>query len=264
MSKYIFTLDDNIRFFEECTKNHLDNPFEQPYLALLHEMHERYQTKFQLNTYFSYYPGSFSLDEVPDTWKDIFEKNSDWLRFSFHALHNDPSFPYERSKPEELKNDYMLVLNELKRIVGCAATNKTTTIHYVAATKEACSMLHECGLKGLVGMFYPTAGRTALRYYLSEDVSRNMWEHPIWKDSETGLWFIRNQAVLNKIDLKNICNTLDEIGESELYQVMIHEQYFYPDYHDYQEDFSEKVESAIRWFYTRGIKSAFFEEIIPA
>ena len=77
----------------------------------------------------------------PAVQTDVFEKNSDWLRFSFHALHNDPSFPYERSKPEELKDDYMLVLNELRRIVGCAATNETTTIHYVAATKEACSLL---------------------------------------------------------------------------------------------------------------------------
>ena len=41
---------------------------------------------------------------------------------------------------------------------------------------------------------------------------------------------------------------------------MIHEQYFYSDYHKYQPDFEEKVSSAIDILHRSGFQPCFLEE----
>ena len=53
MKAYCFTIDDNIRFFEESTKNNLDSLFNHPYLAMLQDMHFLYGAKFQLYVYYA-------------------------------------------------------------------------------------------------------------------------------------------------------------------------------------------------------------------
>ena len=44
--------------------------------------------------------------------------------------------------------------------------------------------------------------------------------------------------------------------------VMIHEQYFYPDYPRYQKDFAEKISAAFEFLVKNGFRSVFFEDII--
>jgi hypothetical protein len=43
-------------------------------------------------------------------------------------------------------------------------------------------------------------------------------------------------------------------------ELMIHEQYFYPDYQAYEPDYRQRVERAIEWVTKRGYKPVFFEE----
>ena len=43
---------------------------------------------------------------------------------------------------------------------------------------------------------------------------------------------------------------------------MIHEQYFYPDYKNYQPDFEEKIDAAFGFLTENGYESIFFEEYI--
>lgn len=45
-------------------------------------------------------------------------------------------------------------------------------------------------------------------------------------------------------------------------QVMIHEQYFYPDYSAWQPDFARKVELPLALFQEIGLRSCFLEEIL--
>ncbi len=269
---YCFTLDDNIRFLEQSTKEHLASLFEHPYLAFLQKCSRTYQARFQLNMYYSYAPGGFSLADVPDCWRQELEENAGWLRFSFHALHNDPPFPYQHADAQKLTADFRKVMEQLRRIAGKAATSQTTTIHYMCAAKEACTALHREGVQALIGMFYRSPESPLLPYYFSESQIDAM-QFPIWRDEETGLFFASNDCVLNRLALPEITPYLNRLALPEItpypdrqrrqfYQVMIHEQYFYPDYADYQPDFRQKVEAALEWFRERHMESCFLEDYI--
>ena len=87
---YCFTLDDNIRFMENACRRKEPSLLQSPYLAMLFRQHKEFGCKFQLNMFYSYYPGSFSLADVPDTYKKELKENSGWLKFSFHACPDDP------------------------------------------------------------------------------------------------------------------------------------------------------------------------------
>lgn len=258
---YCFTLDDNIRFLEESVRGGLPSLFQHPYPALLRRCHQIYGAKFQLNMYDSYAPGGFSLAQAPACWREELEANADWLRFSFHARHNDPPFPYENASPGALLDDYRAVMGQLRRIAGRAATDATTTLHYVCAPKQACAALREEGVRGLVGMFYPLPGREALRYYLTPAQAGLLQRRPLWRDEETGLTFACNDLVLNAVPLGEIAPRL-AARPKDFYHVMIHEQYFYPDYEAYQPDFAQKVEAALAWFQEQGLRSCFLEELL--
>ncbi len=68
--------------------------------------------------------------------------------------------------------------------------------------------------------------------------------------------------MVNTVALKDIDAFLDKIAadphQSEVMELMIHEQYFYPDYVAYQPDFRERVERAIAWVTRRGYRPVFF------
>lgn len=259
---YCFTIDDNIRFLEECTVNNSDSIFEHPYLAALQRVHFTYGTKFQLNMYYCYELNSFSLADVPNIWKDELERNSNWLRFSFHAYANNPPFPYDNVTADKVLNDYRKVMSQLRRIAGKAATDVTTTLHYVCATKEACMALRKEGVRGLIGMFLPVKDRRSLRYYLTPEQASIIQRHRLWHDSETDISFLCNNIVLNTVSLEEITPLLSG-QSSNIYHVMIHEQYFYPDYIDYQPDFEKKLNAAVSFFERLNLRSCFFEELIP-
>lgn len=258
---YCFTLDDNIRFLEESSKSALASVFQHPYMELFWRMHQKYGAKFQFNMYYSYEPGGFSLAEVPDRWKEELEENAQWLRFSFHARHNDPPFPYAHSSSRDLLKDYTDVMTQLRRIAGKAATDATTTLHYVCATREACAALQSRGMRGLIGMFLPEQDRAALRYYLTEEQSAWLRRYPLCCDEDTRLIFAKNDVVLNSVPLEEIEPALRRIPK-DFYHIMIHEQYFYPDYCNWQPDFSQKVEAPLKLFQEMGLPSCFLEEII--
>lgn len=260
-SVYCFTIDDNMRFLEECTKNNLDSIFDHPYVAMLQRIHFTYGTKIQLNMYYCYTQNEFSLADVSDIWRDELESNSDWLRFSFHAYSNDPPFPYDDVSAQQVLSDYHQVMSELRRIAGKAATDVTTTLHYMCATKDACTALRKEGVRGLIGMFLNKNDRSALRYYLDEQRTSILQQQRLWHDSETDIYFLCNNVVLNTILLDEIIPMLLR-QRSKIYHVMIHEQYFYPDYINYQVDFEEKINIALGFFQKLNLKSCFFEELI--
>lgn len=263
MTPYVFTIDDNIRFLQEITEQGCA-PFAHPYFGLLLRLHARYGVKIQLNLFFSYAPGGFSLCEVPDTLRTVFEQNADWLRVSFHARHNDPPFPYE-TDTAALQRDYSLGMQQLHRIAGSAVA-KTTTLHYVAATKQGCAALRRAGVRGLVGMFYENEQppRCNLHYYLTPQQCASVRETGLWYDAETDLWFLRNHLILNQLSREALPQALAALPQQAVYHIMIHEQYFYPDYERYQPDFAQKLELALEFFTRQGAQSVFFETLCSA
>jgi hypothetical protein len=85
-----------------------------------------------------------------------------------------------------------------------------------------------------------------------------------WKDTAHDVLFIRHDIVINTIPLAEIVPYLEKIAanphQGEVMELMIHEQYFYPNYRAYEPDFRERVERAIEFVHRRGYRPVFYEE----
>lgn len=256
--RYCFTIDDNIRFFEEIQKNGMKSVFDHPYLAMLRRIHRQYGTKIHLNVFYSYRPGGFSLADFPQTYREEWQQNAEWLRFSFHAKHNEPEFPYDAASPETLVADYRLVTDELMRIAGSGSVEDTVTLHYMRADRAACQALKAQGVRALIGAFYPVPKRAALNYYFTREQTKRMQDCSFCRDE--GILFARNDVILNQFALTDILPRLTARKNQAFIQIMIHEQYFYEDYVHYQPDFEEKLRTAIGWLKMQGYESEFLSE----
>jgi len=275
LPRYRFSVDDNRTFLRDLALNarRYGSIFDNEYLDFWREMHEKYGTKTQFNIY--YQTEGFNLTKMPRKYRSEWVENADWLRLTFHALQHVPDKPYINASYQEMKRDYLLVTKEIERFAGRELLSDFTTVHWGEAPLEACVALRNCGIKGLVGYFTwqyrgpspfdkATAGCPCVSYYLDDEKTTYLSKHDYWKDTLTGIIFIRHDIVINDVKLDEIVPHLNEVAkdphQSEIMELMIHEYCFYPDNQAYQPDFKEKVITAIEWVTNKGYKPVFFDE----
>lgn len=105
--KYRISSDDNILFLRDINANRdtYKSIFENPYLAVYKRAHDLYGAAVHLNLFyetddmhnFSEKGEYFNLSMMTDKFKDEFERNSGWLRLSFHARSEFPDKPYRNT-----------------------------------------------------------------------------------------------------------------------------------------------------------------------
>lgn len=248
---YRFSLDDNIWFLRDLTFGSYESVFDHPYLKGFKELHDRYATKFQFNIY--YETEGFDLSMMTDRYRDEWEKNAHWLRFSFHARADAPPFPYAESSYEEAYDDCTRVNREIIRFAGEASIDYYTTIHYCQASPDAIRAFRDAGLRGLVGLFTPEQSCYGLLF--------ESFEEPYKFDEKSGLFYFVNDIIANLYPSYAIIPILEKLSHKEFIELMIHEQYFYPCFHMYQPDFFEKVETAIKIMIKQGRRSVFLDDL---
>jgi len=248
---YRFSVDDNIRFLQELTEGEYRSVFEHPYLKMYKDLHEKYGTKVQLNLFYTM--NGFDLSMMTDKYKDEWQKNSDWLRFSFHSYSDGPPFPYKESEYEEVYRDCQLVHSEIRRFAGEECLSYFITVHYCQASPEAIRALRDCGIKGMVGLFKETEC-----YGRSYDGSVMTVEY----DEELGMYLFCNDIILNLYPLSMVEELLSRDDHKEFTEVMIHEQYFYPTYGAFIPNYSELIFTACKWCRDNGYEPAFTSQVI--
>ena len=98
--------------------------------------------------------------------------------------------------------------------------------------------------------------------YEQMGISRSVYqygEHALQKLQER---FAAIDMVINKLSLQEVLPELEPVLGHEQIRVMVHEQYFYPDYRAYQPDFGEKLDVIFAFLAEHGYASRFFEEMI--
>ena len=73
---FVFTIDDNIRFFRELSENNSRSLFMHPYLKMLKEFNEQYGVKIQLNLF--YQDTAFNLSSFSEQYRKEWKDNADW------------------------------------------------------------------------------------------------------------------------------------------------------------------------------------------
>ena len=253
---FCFTVDDNIRVFKDITERDYGSIFEHPYLAMYKMLHEAFDLKVQLNLF--YRCEGFDLSMMSDVYSNEWAENSDWLKLSFHSELENVR-PYEISDYDEVKRDCDNVHREILRFAGKSSLARTTTVHYCVTTAQGLCALKNCGVGGLLGLF-GTSDAPRTSYGLGLDLAEKIREGGIAVSD--GISFSGIDIVLNCFSKQEILRQLRGLIGRNSIRVMIHEQYFYPDYFNYQPDFEQKLIATFDFLRAEGYESAFFENII--
>jgi hypothetical protein len=262
--RYRLSTDDNIWFLRDIARNQYryQSIFDNPYLAFWLQIHKKYGAKVHFNIY--YETEGFDLSQMPDRFRPEWQANRDWIRLTFHARANDPDRPYIHAPPQKLVEDYRLVTREIERFAGKELTSPITTVHWGETTRAAARALRAEGVLGLVGYFEERDESPRVSYYVTLPQFLHLMKRDYWKDNEADLLFVRHDLVINTVALDQIVPHLKRVAadphQSEMMELMIHEQYFYPDYRAYQPDFRERVERAVRWVTERGYRPVFYAD----
>ncbi len=279
--KYRFTVDDFILGFRDLHAHRDDYAtiFQNPYLQCFKKAHDLYGSKVHINAFYETGDGAFNLSMMTDRYREEFTANADWLTFSFHARSEMPDLPYAHESYETVRRDCLLVTQELRRIVGEKAMRNTTTLHWGAATKEGTRALRALGYRALCGYlirckgedYYTPCyqeGEPIVSYYLSREQVDHAEHRCFWVDPEEDIVFAKLHMVLNAGDLTadRVELFLDKLSEnpsaSACIQMVIHEQYFYPDYCAYEPDYGERILTMAKWMHEHGYEPASLSEII--
>jgi hypothetical protein len=263
--RYRFSVDDNIEFLKDLGTRPDDYPslFDHWYLGFWRNMHQEYGARIHINIYYQTVGGDFTLAQVPAKWKDEWQANAGWLHLSFHALQDQPERPYENASYHQIARDFDLVMREIRRFAGEAVTSSATTVHWAAATKEACRALYDRGIRVLIGIFRREfEGKCPTGYYLSDDLKDHANERDAWYDPETDLLFVTEDATVNNLRVEEVVPWLERQAANphtgELLELLIHEQYFREELSHFQPDIEQKVIRCLRWVTDHGYQPAFW------
>lgn len=277
---YRLSVDDNIRFLAELTqweksKNRVASIFDHPYLRIYKEAHDLYGAAIHLNLFYeagasvtagvNQPPSYFNLSMMTNSYKAEWEANSDWLKLSFHSRREFPAFPYKYSARSELTADYEDVKREILRFAGEPCFSEVTTIHYGSCSDEGLSELKRLGVKTLMGIFELDQENTPIvGYDFPPSLAAHIANRDFFYSSKYGMLFGRIDIVLNNYTVSSAMEEINKIAaiptRAAYLELMIHEQYFYPDYKAYIPDFRELVLSPCKWAYEHDYKG--MDEVI--
>lgn len=227
-----FFIDDVIWVMRDLTRQRPKSLFDNPFMAPLKEAHEKYGFKVQLNLFyrtdFFYGNDEFTLSEMTDAYKQEWEANSDWLKLAFHAKQEFPDYPYVNASYQDLKDNFELIVGEIKRFAGAKSVSYVVCPHWLPISKEGCQALYDCGVRAVspsygnrteydgnpeslpyghafrllqnrkpeTGLFTRGGKNTAIarsvcgyNHVSEEDYKRNFGTHKAVKDPETGMYF---------------------------------------------------------------------------
>lgn len=269
--KYRFTVDDFIIAFEDIHINQekYTSIFQNPYLKIFYDAHCLYNSKVHINTFYQNIDNTFNLSMMTDKFKNEFTANADWLSITFHAISEFPDKPYENAGYEKVLSDCILVTNEIRRFAGDAVLRNTTTLHWGTANIYGTRALRVLGFKALNGFFnYNENNQPYVSYYLTSKQLDLMGNRTFYVDVDEDIIFARLPVVLNAPDLTadKVAPYLDTLSshphKGDFIQMVIHEQYFYPEYPAYESDYRERIMNMAKWMKNHDYKCVSLTDII--
>ncbi len=263
MKFYRYSIDDNILFLKDLAQKRYDTMFDHPYLKVLKGIHDDYGTKIQLNLFYETEDG-FTLSQMPTWYQEEWEKNSDWLKLSFHARRGFPPVPpYRGVGYDPVYEDCSLIHKEILRFAGEESISYYTTVHAACTTEEGNRALYDAGIRGLVGIFKKEDNPRDC-YAMEFDEYKCIYDCDYFYREDMGMYFFNNHIILNNHAFDALPAEMDAIGDRGFVEIMNHEQHFYEYNAIYQPDFEKKVRYAIEYLVEKGYEPAFLEEVLVA
>ncbi|MBQ9543731.1 MAG: hypothetical protein IJV00_01235, partial [Clostridia bacterium] len=269
--KYRFALDDNIWFLQNINENRdvYKSIFEDPYLSMLKKIHDRYNTKFHLNLFYSTpRHGGFDLSAMTDKYKSEWIANSDWMRLSFHADADEPQRPYPHVSYDQMKFEASRINEQIVRFAGEETFSKTVcTVHCGDVSVEGARALRDLGYRAFPGdFFYYQRHGVDIRNYVDAERCFLINRYGFWYDKALDIIHVLCNGGIQHKKPEEVPEVFEEKAKETPYlrfkEICLHEQYFYPEFHLYQPNYPEKFDAACRWLEENGYKSVFFDELL--
>ncbi|MDD6877341.1 MAG: hypothetical protein PUD44_06080 [Clostridiaceae bacterium] len=259
--RFAFSVDDNIWWLQDLTDQAPASIFDNPYLSVYKEAHDKYGIKVRFNLFYATdRRGGFNLSRMTDRYREEFLANHDWLHFAFHSDFEFPPNPYSETTYAKLKYDYDRINAEVQRFAGFEL-ERCTTIHFGSGNRQAVRAIRAEGVRTLMGYMEVENGRSFVSYYLTPEEIARVNEYGFWKDHGEDMIFGRIDAVLNLYQPDGIVRRLEEcltrFPKNGYVEIMIHEQYFYSDYAAYMPNFRERVLTGAKWCVDHGYRPIF-------
>lgn len=264
---YRLGVDDVIWCFENIYK-HQDtytSLFDDPFLAVYRDLNLAYGTKVHMHIYYETEDGSFNLSMFPDKYKDEFRKNASWLKFTFHSRCNLPDSPYKHVPYELVMLEGQQVEHEIRRFAGEEVLSSVTSQHWADSDIYGTRAFRALGYKVIDGYFlFDQNGTPYVSYYLNPDQTRHAHSRDFWVDNREDIIFVKDDIIINEVELDGINVYMDKLAAEEdhcFMYLLIHEQYFYDFYHDYQPDYRDKIFKTVKWCVDHGYRTTFISDI---
>lgn len=149
--KTFFFIDDVIWVFRDLTRKRPASLFDNPYMKVLKEAHDRYGMKVQLHAFYrtDFYYGNdeFTLADMTDAYKAEWEEASDWIKIGFHSKQEFPDYPFVNATYEDAAGVWGDMKREIIRFAGEKSVAWSTCAHWGALSKAAVRALHDGGIR---------------------------------------------------------------------------------------------------------------------
>lgn len=300
--KYTYVVDDNIRFLEDINRKRYKSLFDNEYLSFFKYLNNEYGMKVQLNLFYKTcamsYGKPFNLSMMTDQYKNEWEDNSHWLKLSFHAKQESPSYPYINVSYEKMQSDYKEITDEIVRFAGKRSLSNVILPHWLPVSYEGLRGMRDLGVENIVGISISDEVKSEnyidkLTKEEKERFFENRKEHTgiyvrkllngkenyslkgynhfsekdfgegqYIRDEKLGMNFIQSNCIcLNRYELNEIPGFIEEKKDVKFLTIGMHEQYFYEDYALYQHDYKEKVELAVKTATNLGFEAVNYADL---
>lgn len=275
--KYRISIDDVIFAMQDLTvhKDTYQSVFDNPFLKVFKEAHDRYGLKISLNLFyetdemtdFSKKHDYFNLSMMTDAYKEEWKANADWLLFTFHARKEHPDYPYRNTTAENIRTDCELVHREILRFAGKECLADVATLHWSTTNEIGARTLRALGYKGMLGFFILDANKEPyVSYFYPADLTEHIGSRDFWKDNAEDMICVRIDLVLNELRSHNLEERLEEVvrhpGRGGFLEMVIHEQYFYEDYREYISEYGDLILNTCKFLSSRNYKPVFLREVM--
>lgn len=190
-----FSIDDVIKSLLWLEKSKTKSIFESYTFDFCKWLYDRYGISITCNCLYS--DGINNLSTVSERFREEFEENSDWLKFSFHGWNFEKS--YEQSNYHDAFNDISVVNSEIIRICGKKALSNIVRTHFFSGSEEAVEAWIDAGITEILTADDDRTGK-GINYNLNDtDIYNLSTKHTILK---SGIRFTKTDIRIENIYLK--------------------------------------------------------------
>lgn len=243
---------------ESCLKNLENNEynslFDEPYFAMLKDLHEKYNACFSLYVY------TESFNAITKTsYREDFIKNSNWLKIGYHSTNASTNFANDTYITAKQK--YNTFVENVLRICGTNRVidrvprfaNYVAPLYMIDGTADA-----NCGVIGLLD-----ADDDRVSYNHNQNIINFMKNHYEYFDNISQLFFIKtNLRIENSTNLQNdlleILKTTN--GTNRNIEIFTHEWWMY---NGITVTHKQELETICSWANSNNIPFNFVENKIP-